>query len=84
MKKTSQEEGPSDNLHDIGPGGRVVAALLAAIWTLAGLTALWLSISNDIWIGIVLAVLAIIYGSMWIRVSYVGRKLRWSLRKSKN
>ena len=77
MKKVSHEDDPSNNLHDIGPGGRAVAALLAAIWIIAGLTAIWFSISNDFWIGILLAVLAIVYGLIWVRVSSTGRRLNW-------
>ena len=63
---------------DVGRGGRIVAAVLAAIWILAGLTAL----AIGVWIRpailpVLLGPLALGYGWVWWRVAATGRKQEW-------
>lgn len=60
-----------------GWGTRVVAAILAAVWILAGTVCALFAIRDRRWLLLALAILAIWYGLVWLRVVREGRRLRW-------
>jgi len=61
-------------------GGRILAAVLAAVWLAAGLTALvvglWLRPAIVL---VLLGPLALGYGWIWARVAVTGRRQEWPL-----
>lgn len=65
---------------DVGRGGRVVAACLAAIWLAGGLAAVLIGV----WLRpgplrILLGLLALGYGWLWVRVARTGQRQQWAL-----
>jgi hypothetical protein len=69
---------------DLGRGGRIVAACLAAVWLGAGVAAM----AVGVWfrpgvLPILLGVLAAAYGWLWWRVAVTGERLGWPSRRSK-
>jgi hypothetical protein len=63
---------------ELGRGGRVAAACLAAVWTAAGLAAVILGIAvRPGVLPVVLGLLAMAYGGIWLRVAVTGRRVRW-------
>ena len=69
--------GPKSDPH-LGRGGRVLAAVLAAIWLAAGLIAL----AIGLWfrpgiVPLVVGPLALGYGWIWSRVAVTGRRQAW-------
>ncbi len=71
--------------NNLSKNERYFAAALAVVWIIAGIIGLWTFISDSSWLGIVISILAIVYGFLWIRVAYTGRKLSrlLSLRSDK-
>ena len=63
---------------DLGPGGRLVAAGLAAVWIVAGLgsLAVGLRLRPGV-LPVVLGVLAVGYGWIWVQVVRTGRRRPW-------
>jgi hypothetical protein len=57
-----------------------VAALLAGVWLLAGLLALFLAFARHRWFGLMLGPIAVAYGVLWVRVAQTGRRLQWPVR----
>jgi len=68
----------------LGRADRAVAALLAAVWLIGGLFALFLAVAQQRWLGLVLGPLAIGYGVLWVRVVQTGRRLRWPARRGRH
>jgi ABC-type transport system involved in cytochrome c biogenesis permease component len=69
-------------MEDLGPGGRTVAACLAAVWTGAGLAGLALGlVVRPVILPVMLGALAIAYGGIWVRVAVTGRRVRWGTRR---
>lgn len=72
--------------NDLGRGGRVVAACLAAIWLAGGLIAVLIGV----WLRpgalpIVLGLAAVGYGWLWMRVALTGHPQHWGLgRRSRH
>ena len=69
---------------DLGRGGRIIAACLAAVWLGGGLVAF----AVGIWLRpgvlpILLGVLAAAYGWLWCRVALTGKRLQWPRSPSK-
>jgi len=63
---------------DLGPGGRLVAAGLAAVWIVAGLVALAVGLRlRPGVLPVVLGVLAVGYGWIWVQVVRTGRRRPW-------
>jgi hypothetical protein len=63
---------------DLGPGGRLVAAGLAAVWIVAGLVALGVGLRlRPGVLPVVLGVLAVGYGWIWVQVVRTGRRRPW-------
>ncbi len=62
---------------EFGPANRIVAAVLAVVWLAAGSAAIVLAVAGRYWPGLVLGPLAIGYGLLWVRVAYLGRRVRW-------
>jgi len=65
---------------EVGPGGRGVAAVLAAVWIGAGATAVVVGIRRGSWLQPVLGVFALAYGLVWARVARTGVRLKWPWR----
>jgi len=65
---------------DLGRGGRWVAAILAIVWIGAGAAVIVLSLSHERWAGVVLGLIAVVYGLVWVQVARTGRRLRWPRR----
>jgi len=63
---------------DLGPGGRLVAAGLAAVWIVGGLgsLAVGLRLRPGV-LPVVLGVLAVGYGWIWVQVVRTGRRRPW-------
>jgi len=69
---------------DLGRGGRFVAACLAGIWLVAGLTAIGIGVWRRAGVlTSVLGVLAVGYGLLWVRVAVTGERQRWPRRNSR-
>jgi hypothetical protein len=70
--------GPMRKRAELGRGGRILAAALAAIWLAAGLTALaiglWL---RPAIVPLLVSPLALGYGWIWARVAATGRRREW-------
>jgi hypothetical protein len=63
---------------DLGPGGRLVAAGLAAVWIVAGLVAVAVGLRlRPGVLPVVLGVLAVGYGWIWVQVVRTGRRRPW-------
>ena len=63
---------------DLGPGGRLVAAGLAAVWIVAGLVALAVGLRlRPGVLPVVLGVLAVGYGWIWVQVVRTERRRPW-------
>jgi hypothetical protein len=62
---------------ELGPGGRGVAAVLAAVWIGAGATAIVVGLRRGSWLQPVLGVLALAYGVAWAQVARTGVRLKW-------
>ena len=62
-------------LADVGPGGRILAGILAVTWIAAGTAAFVLGVFRHLWVPLLLGPLAVGYGALWIRVARTGRKL---------
>ena len=60
---------------EIGPGGRLLAGILAVTWIGAGTAAFVLGVFRHLWVPLLLGPLAVGYGALWIRVARTGRKL---------
>jgi hypothetical protein len=67
---------------EFGPVNRAVAGLLALVWLGAGGAAVVFAIAQHRWWMLALGVLAVGYGTMWIRVAQTGARLRWPRRTS--
>ena len=76
MAPRTQPERP-----EFGPVNRVVAALLALIWLLGGVLALYTGFAQHRWIALVVAPLAVAYGAVWARVAQTGRRFPWPARR---
>jgi len=65
-------------MSDLGPGGRLVAAGLAAVWIVGGLgsLAVGLRLRPGV-LPVVLGVLAVGYGWIWVQVVRTGRRRPW-------
>jgi hypothetical protein len=65
-------------MSDLGPGGRLVAAGLAAVWIMGGLgsLAVGLRLRPGV-LPVVLGVLAVGYGWIWVQVVRTGRRRPW-------
>jgi hypothetical protein len=66
--------------NEVGRGGRVVAACLAAIWLAGGFIGLLIGV----WLRrgalpILLGLLALGYGWLWVRVALTGHRQQWTL-----
>ena len=67
---------------DLGPGGRLVAAGLAAVWIVAGLVALAIGLRlRPGVLPVVVGVLAVGYGWIWVQVVRTGRRRPWPFRR---
>ena len=62
-------------LAEIGPGGRILAGILAVTWIAAGTAAFVLGVFRHFWVPLLLGPLAVGYGALWIWVARAGRKL---------
>jgi hypothetical protein len=63
---------------ELGPGGRTIAAGLAAVWAGAGLAGVVVGlVLRPGGLPVVLGALAIAYASLWLRVAVTGRRIRW-------
>ena len=63
---------------DLGSGGRLIAAGLAAVWIVAGLGALAVGLRlRPGVLPVVLGVLAVGYGWIWVQVVRTGRRRPW-------
>lgn len=74
----SKRRGPTRKRAELGRGGRILAAALAAIWLVAGLTAL----AIGLWLRpaiapVLVSPLALGYGWIWSRVAVTGRRQEW-------
>jgi hypothetical protein len=71
---------------DVGRGGRIVAACLAAIWLAGGLVAVLIGV----WLmpgplPTLLGLLALGYGWLWVRVARTGQRQQWAFgRRSRD
>jgi basic amino acid/polyamine antiporter, APA family len=69
---------PARRRGDLGPGGRFVAACLAAVWLSAGLAAVVIGVwLRHAVLPVILGLLAIAYGWAWSRVAITGERQRW-------
>ena len=66
---------------ELGPVNRTIAGLLALIWLLGGLLALYTAFTRHRWIALVVAPLAVGYGVVWARVAWTGRRFQWPIRR---
>jgi hypothetical protein len=64
----------------LGPIDRVVAGLLAVVWLAGGLGAVLFGFTRHLRLGVLIGPLAIIYGALWVRVTWTGRRLHWPAR----
>jgi hypothetical protein len=75
---------PGRRRSDLGPGGRLVAACLAAVWLAAGLGALVIGVwVRHAVLPVVLGLLAMVYGWVWSRVAISGERQHWPSWPSK-
>jgi hypothetical protein len=51
--------------------------VLAVVWLGAGLAAVLFGFTHHLRIGLLVGPLAIIYGGLWARVTWTGRRLEW-------
>ena len=63
---------------ELGPGGRIIAGILGAIWIVTGLGAL----AIGLWLRprlllVLVGPLALLYGWLWVRVARTGRRVPW-------
>jgi hypothetical protein len=69
---------PGRRQSDLGPGGRLVAACLAAVWLVAGVAAfvagVWL---RHAVLPVILGLLSMAYGGVWSRVAITGERQHW-------
>lgn len=66
----------------LGPGGRAVAAALAAVWIGAGVASLVLGLRLGRGaLPVILGALAIGYGWLWVGVVRTGRRRPWPFRR---
>lgn len=72
---------PTSPVPELGPAGRVFAALLATAWLLAGVFGLYLAFAQHRWFALVVGPFAIGYGVLWVRVAQTGRRLDWPVRR---
>jgi len=47
------------------------------LWLAGGAAAVFLGFTGHLRLGVLLGPLAIIYGSLWVRVTWTGRRLEW-------
>jgi len=62
---------------------RITAIVIAVIWICGGVAGLWIYISDNKIILLVISLLAIGYGILWIKVVKRGKKLDWSIIREK-
>ena len=62
---------------ELGPAGRPLAALLAAVWIAGGIAVIVLGLRHGRWFVLLLGPLCVGYGLLWARVARTGRRLRW-------
>jgi hypothetical protein len=73
-----QRRGPTRKRTELGRGGRILAAALAAIWLAAGLAALALGVwLRPAIVPVLLSPLALGYAWLWARVAVTGRRQEW-------
>jgi hypothetical protein len=66
-----------DHRTRLGPRDRAGAAILAVLWLAGGVSAVFLGFTRHLRLGVLLGPLAIIYGFLWVRVAWTGRRLEW-------
>jgi hypothetical protein len=66
---------------ELGPGGRIVAALIAAAWLGAGAAAIAWGIRGRGWLAPALGVCALAYGALWVQVARTGHRIEWPRRR---
>jgi hypothetical protein len=70
--------GPTRQRAELGRGGRILAAVLAAIWLAAGLIALAIGLwFRPAIVPVLVSPLALGYGWLWSRVALTGRRQQW-------
>jgi hypothetical protein len=57
---------------------RIVAAVLAAVWLIAGMAIVILALTHRHWLAALLGPPAIWYGLAWVRVALEGRHITWA------
>ena len=62
---------------DLGPFGRLVAALLAGIWIAGGLACAAFGLRSGRWAVLLCGPAAVWWGIQWVQVARKGRRLRW-------
>jgi hypothetical protein len=73
-----QRGGPTRKRVELGRGGRILAAALAAIWLAAGLTALAIGVwLRPAIVPVLVSPFALGYGWIWARVAVTGRRQEW-------
>jgi hypothetical protein len=77
MKPSSE----SQNDKQLTRTNRIVAVILAVIWVGGGLAGLWVFLSDHSRLGIIISILTIVYGLLWVRVAYTGKRISWKLRR---
>ena len=72
---------PTRTRADLGSSGRLIAAVLAAIWVAAGLTALVIGLwVRPAVVPVLLSPFLLAYGWIWARVALTGRRQEWPRR----
>jgi hypothetical protein len=66
------------NAAKLGSINRVVAAILALVWTCAGLVGLTVALTQGVWVAAIAGIFALWYAMLWARVGIQARLLRWS------
>jgi hypothetical protein len=66
------------NATKIGSISRVVAVLLALVWTCAGVAGLIVAFTQEVWVAAVAGIFALWYAILWARVAIRARLLTWS------
>ena len=67
----------SSDHSELGPAGRPLAGLLAAVWIAGGIAVIVLGLLRGRWFVLLLGPLCVGYGLLWARVARTGRRLRW-------